>query len=107
MSRWVQLSDPPEWPGASTWRGRDRALARLDEVTSELGATTAELTEARTVRDRVLAVFELRGASGSLADPSGFAALLDVDADQILRIAVFRDRKAALHALNNGDHEPT
>ena len=107
MSRWVQLSDPPEWPGAGTWRGRERALARLEEVTSELGATSAEVTEARTIGDRVLAVFELRSASGSPTAPSGFAALFDVDADQILRIAVFLDRKAAVRAVKNAAHEPT
>ncbi len=107
MSRWMQLSDPPEWPGAGTWRGRDRALARLEEVTSELGATSAEVTEARTIGDRVLAVFELRSASGSSTTPSGFAALFEVDADQILRMAVFRDRKAALEAIKNGAPGPT
>jgi hypothetical protein len=107
MSRWVQLSDPPEWPDAGTWRGRERALARLEEVTSELGATSAEVTEARTIGDRVLVVFELRSASGSATALSGFAALFDVDADQILRIAMFLDRQAALRAVKHGAHEPT
>jgi 1-acyl-sn-glycerol-3-phosphate acyltransferase/ketosteroid isomerase-like protein len=106
MSRWVQLTDPPEWPGAGTWRGRERALARLEEVTSELGATSAEVTEARTIRDRVLAVFELRNPSGSPTSPSGFAALIEVDAGQILRMAVFLDRQAALRALENEAHAP-
>jgi 1-acyl-sn-glycerol-3-phosphate acyltransferase len=107
MSRWVRLTDPPEWPGAGTWRGRERALARLEEVTSELGATSAELTEARTIRDRVLAVFELRTESGSPSTPSGFAALFEVDADQILQMAVFLDRRAALDAVNDEAQQPT
>jgi 1-acyl-sn-glycerol-3-phosphate acyltransferase len=107
MSRWVQLSDPPESPGAGTWRGRECAVARLDAVTSELGATTAELAEARTVGSQVLAVFELRSASGSVTAPGGFAALFEVDADQILRMAVFRDRDAALDALKNRAHDAT
>jgi SnoaL-like protein len=107
MSRWVELSDPPEWPDTGTWRGRDRALARLEEVTFELGATSAQMTEARTIGDRVLAVFELRNASGSPTTPSGFAALFEVDADQILRMAVFLDREAALRALNNRAHKLT
>jgi hypothetical protein len=51
-------------------------------------------------------VFELRSASGSATAPSGFAALFDVDADQILRIAMFVDRKAALRAVKHGAHEP-
>ena len=79
MSRWVQLTDPPEWPGAGTRRGRER--------------------------DRVLALFELRRGSGSPTSPSGFAALFEVDADQILRMAVFLDRQAALRALKNEAHE--
>ena len=99
MSRWVELTDPPDWPGAGTSRGRQRAVARLEEVTSDLGATSAEVTEARTVRDRVLAVFELRGETGTPTTPNGFAALFEVDADQILRMAVFRDREAALDAV--------
>jgi len=107
MSRWVQLSDPPDRPGAGTWRGRERALARLEEVTCELGAASAELTEARTISDRVLAAFELRTGSGSPTTPSGFAALFEVDADQILRMAVFRDRKAALDAVKKTEPQPT
>ncbi len=106
MSRWVQLTDPPEWPGAGMWRGRERVLARLEEVTSELGAASTEVTEARTIRDRVLAVFELRSASGSPTIPSGFAALFGVDADQILRMEVFLDREAALRALEDRVHGP-
>ena len=106
MSRWVELTDPPGWPDAGTWRGRQRAVARLEEVTSDLGATSAEVTEARTVRDRVLAVFELRGATGTPTTPSGFAALFEVDADQILRMAVFRDREAALDAVKKRAQQP-
>ena len=107
MSRWVQLSDPPEWPGARTWRGRERALARLEEVTSELGATSAEVTEARTIRDRVLVVFELRSASGAPTAPNGFAALFQVDSDQILQMAVFLNRRAALDAVDRRAEQPT
>ena len=106
MSRWVQLTDAPEWPGAGTWHGRERALARLQELTAELGATSAEVTEVRTIADRVLAVFELRSASESPTTPSGFAAVFEVDADQILRMTVFLDRKAALRAIKREAHEP-
>jgi 1-acyl-sn-glycerol-3-phosphate acyltransferase len=107
MSRWVQLSDPPEWPGARNCYGRERALARLEEITSELGATSAEVTEARTIRDRVLVVFELRSASGAPTAPSSFAALFQVDADQILQMAVFLDRRAALDAVKRRAEQPT
>jgi 1-acyl-sn-glycerol-3-phosphate acyltransferase/ketosteroid isomerase-like protein len=98
VSRRAQLTDPPEQPGARTWRGRERALARLEVVASELGVSSAEVTDAHTIGDHVLAVFRLRWRSGSPTDPSGFAALLDVDQDQIVRMRVFRDREAALRA---------
>ena len=105
MARWVELTDPPGWPDAGTWRGRQRAVARLEEVTSDLGATSAELTETRTVRDRVLAVFELRGATGMPTTPSGFT-LFEVDADQILRMAVLRDRDCPLDAVKERARQP-
>jgi len=98
VSRWAQLTDPPERPGASTWRGRDRVLARLEQVAAELGATSTEVVDARTIGDQVMAVFELRDRSGSPTEPPGFAALLEVDQDQIVRMRVFGDREAALRA---------
>jgi len=52
VSHWAQLTDPPERPGASTWRGRDRVLARLEQVADELGATSVEVTDAHTVGDQ-------------------------------------------------------
>ncbi len=99
VSRWAQLTDPPEQPGARTWRGRERALARLEQVASELGVSSAEVADAHTIGDQVLGVFKLRRSSGSPTDPPGFAALLDVDQDQIVRMRVFLDREAALRAI--------
>ena len=64
LSRWVQLSDPPEWPGAlpgADVSARSRGSRRSPPSSAP---PSAELTEARTIGDRVLAVFELRGASG-------------------------------------------
>ena len=102
VSRWAQLTDPPDLPGASTWRGRQRALARLEQVANELGATAAQVTEAQSIGEEVLAVFELRRRSGSPTDPPSFSALLDVDQDQIVRMRVFLDRDAALRAIEQG-----
>ena len=74
------------------------ALARLEEVPSELGANLCRGDrEARTIGDRVLAVLELRSASGSPTAPSGFAALFDVEADQILRIGCSSTVSSAPH----------
>ena len=98
LSRWTQLTDPPEQPGASTWRGRDHVVARLEQVAAELTATSVEVTDAHTVGDHVLSVFELHDSSGSLTEPPAFAALVEVEKDQIVRIRVFLDRAAALRA---------
>jgi 1-acyl-sn-glycerol-3-phosphate acyltransferase/ketosteroid isomerase-like protein len=103
MSRWVQLSDPPDWPGAANWRGRDRAVARLEEVASQLGATSVEVTEARTVGDQVLVVFELLRSPESPTDPPSFSALFELDEDQIVRMRVFLDREAALSVIQQYD----
>jgi hypothetical protein len=70
-------------------------------VTFELHAASAQVIEARTIGDQVLAVFQLRRRSGSPTDPSGFAALFEVDQDQIVRMRVFRDRDAALRAIDH------
>jgi 1-acyl-sn-glycerol-3-phosphate acyltransferase len=61
-SRWVQLEDPPDWPGASVWRGRDAAVARLEEVSAELGANRAEIGSARSVGAEVLVSMSLKSS---------------------------------------------
>jgi hypothetical protein len=95
LSRWVQLTDPPEQADAQTWRGREPALARLEQ----LAAGSAGVAEARTIGNQVLTVFDLRDTSGSPTEPPAFAALVEVDQDQIVRIRVFPDRAAALRAI--------
>jgi 1-acyl-sn-glycerol-3-phosphate acyltransferase/ketosteroid isomerase-like protein len=102
LSRWVELIDPPDRPDAATWRGRERALARLNEVTSGLGAVSAHVTDAHTIGDEVLADFKLRQSSGAGTDPPGFSALFEMDHDQIVRMRVFPDRDAALRASERG-----
>ena len=99
LSRWVQLTDPPEQADAQTWRGREPALARLEQVAAELGASSAGVAEARTIGDQVLTVFDLLDRSGSPTEPPAFAALVEVDQDQIVRIRVFPDRAAAVRAI--------
>lgn len=37
---------------------------------------------------------------------NGFAAVFEVDADQILRMAVFHDREAALDTINKRQQQP-
>jgi hypothetical protein len=92
--------------GPAQPHGRERAVARLEQGTTELAATSADITEARTIADRVLAVFLLRSKTGTPTTPSGVAALFEVDADQILRMQVFRDRHTALDAVKKRAQQP-
>jgi 1-acyl-sn-glycerol-3-phosphate acyltransferase len=91
LSRWVQLTDPPRWPGSGTWRGREAAVARLAEVSRELGAEWAEVDRAESVgNDEVLVSFHLRRAHPSPADPElEFHARVETDSDQITSIRIF------------------
>jgi hypothetical protein len=100
LSRWVQLTDPPRWPGGGTWRGRDAAVARLAEVCRELGADWAEVDRAESLADdEVLVSFHLRRAEPAPADPDlEFHALVEIDADQITSIRIFIDREDARSA---------
>ena len=88
LSPWVELVDPPEWPGSATWRGRETVLRRLQAVTTELGAAWVEVTGARSDGDEeVLVTFALRDDDGRLTEPPAFHARAEL-ADQIVRIVM-------------------
>jgi hypothetical protein len=95
LSRWVQLTDPPRWPGSRTWRGREAAVARLAEVSRELGAEWAEVDRAESVGDHeVLVSFHLRRPHPSPADPElEFHARVETDSHQITSIRIFVERE--------------
>ena len=93
-------------PGSHQSSG-GQASSRLLFTLAKEKSTSGKLTEARTVGDRVLAVFELRSASGSPTTSSSFAARFGVDADQLLRMALSRDRKAALDDGKHRAEQPT
>jgi hypothetical protein len=79
MSRWVQLEDPPGWPGEGVWRGRDAAIARLDEVTAALGASHVDIEDARSVGEGALvrlAVFTKD------PEPRRFHAAIELDGNE-------------------------
>lgn len=98
-SRSVELEDPPGWPGAAAWRGRDAVLGRLEEVTTSLGGRWAEIEDVRTVGDEVLVSMALRGSRTSDAAPIGhFYQLVLVEANEITRIRVFLDEESAMAA---------
>jgi len=91
MSRWVQLEDPPQWPGAATWRGRDAVIARLEQVSAELGAGWAELIDVRSCGEEVAAVLELRADRRRRTHVGRFRLSFELDDDQIVRIRVAMD----------------
>jgi hypothetical protein len=98
-SRWVQLEDPPDWPGASVWRGRDAAIARLEEVSAGLGANWAEIGSARSVGDEVVVSMLLKTSGDPGADIVGtFHFVVEIEQDEITRIRVSRTEEEAVAA---------
>ena len=91
MSRWVQLEDPPGWPGEGVWRGRAAAIARMDEVIAGLGASRVDVEDARSVGEGVLV--RLGVVTGD-PEPRRFYAAIEIDGDEIIRIRVFLDEQA-------------
>ena len=97
MSRWVQLEDPPDWPGEGVWCGRAAAIARLDEVIAALGASHVDVEDARSVGEGVL----VRVAVVTKApEPRRFYAAIELDGNEITRMRVFLDEQAARIALS-------
>jgi hypothetical protein len=76
-------------------RGRDAAVARLAEVSRELGAEWAEVDRAESVGDdEVLVSFHLRRAHPSPADPElEFHARVETDSHHITSIRIFVERE--------------
>ena len=100
FSRWVVLDDPPGWPDAAQWRGRDATIERLDEVTTGLGAHWAQVTTARSVGDEVLVSFELRSAGGSTGVAvRDFHLVVEVQQGEITRLRVFLEADEARAAI--------
>jgi 1-acyl-sn-glycerol-3-phosphate acyltransferase len=97
MSRWVQLEDPPGWPGEGVWRGRAAVIARLDEVIAELGAVHVSVEDARSVGEGVLTLLALLTRD---SEPLQFYAAIEIDGGQIIRIRVLLDEQAARVALS-------
>ena len=95
----VELEDPPGWPGAAVWRGRDAVLDRLEAVTTSLGGRWAEIEDARTIGDEVVVSMALRSSGADNAIPVGrFHQLVVIEAGEITRIRVFLDEQSAMAA---------
>jgi 1-acyl-sn-glycerol-3-phosphate acyltransferase/ketosteroid isomerase-like protein len=96
----VRLDDPPDWPDSATWRGREAALARMEEITEVLAARWAEVISTRSLdEDRVVVSMRLRSGQGPKGRPIGqFHFLARIGRDQIRRIQVFLTEAEVLEA---------
>ncbi|HVP02574.1 MAG TPA: 1-acyl-sn-glycerol-3-phosphate acyltransferase [Solirubrobacteraceae bacterium] len=103
LARRVVLEDPPGWPGASTWLGRDAVVERLDEVTTGLGGHWAEVVGARSAGDEVLVELRLRSSGTAKSIPvATFFLLARVHAGQITRMRVFLDEASVVERRDSG-----
>lgn len=101
LSKSVVLEDPPDWPDRDTWRGRDAALRRLEEVTKSLGAGWAEPVNLEAAGSDVVGQMVLRGAENK-SPLGGFGFVAKVEGEQIGRIRVFADISEAKSAVARG-----
>jgi 1-acyl-sn-glycerol-3-phosphate acyltransferase len=103
LSSWVELDDPPGWPGGGRHVGRDVAIRRLAQVTAELGGRWVHVVEARSSGEDVLVSLDLRSGRG----PAGaflrsFHLVMRLEQGEITRIRGFLDRDEAIAALDGG-----
>jgi 1-acyl-sn-glycerol-3-phosphate acyltransferase len=102
LSRWVELEDPPGWADRRRSSGRDAAIQRLDELTTELGGRWVHVVDAQSFGEEVLVSLDLRSGRG----PEGvfvgtFHMVMTVQQAEITRIRGFLDREEALAALED------
>ena len=94
LSRWVQLVDPPAWPGSSTWNGREAAIARLEQVVAQLGGGWIEVLDAHsTANGEVCAAFVVRRGADDPEELGRFTA--DIELDELGAISRIRVRDTA------------
>jgi len=93
LSPWVVLEDPPNWPDRSEWRGRESALARLDEVTRAFGGRWVETTRVGGSDEDLVVALNLH-AGDSAAAPVATSLRLEgtVELGEITQIRAFVDR---------------
>lgn len=83
LSRSVVLTDPPEWPGATTWQGRDLVLSRLEQVSNDLGGGHADLISVDSTSEGVTAVLEVREAGDGSRSLGRFRLTARLEDEQI------------------------
>lgn len=86
MSRRVTLTDPPGWPDAQTWRGRDAVIDRLEQVTSELGAGWVQVSDVHSESAEVIGLLDLRPDRRSRNSLGRFRLAARLDKGQIVAI---------------------
>ncbi|MEI2702219.1 MAG: 1-acyl-sn-glycerol-3-phosphate acyltransferase [Baekduia sp.] len=99
LSPKAELTDPPDWPGGRTHRGRDAVVVQLDAVAAALGGDEAVLTTAGSVGSGVLISMELRRADGAPVPDGAFHFAVTIEHGQITRMrAYLRQEQARLAA---------
>lgn len=98
LSARVELTDPSEWDGGETRRGRNTVIGHLGDVAERLGGGHAEVTEARTVNDSgVLISVLVRTAEGRKGkDLQTFHFLVTIEHGLITRMRAFLTEREAL-----------
>lgn len=100
LSRWVLLVDPPGRPDAAQWRGREATIARLAQVTGELGGRWLHVTDAASHGEEVLVSLQLRSGRAHEGVPVGsFHLVCEAQQGEITRISAFESRAEALASL--------
>jgi len=99
----VVLDDPPGWPRAARWRGRNAVIERIDEVTAELRGRWAEVVRTSTAGDEVFVQLRLRTSEARGGVPvATFFALVTVRNGEMSRLRMFVDQAAVAQALAAG-----
>ena len=94
-----ELHDAPEMPDASVWRGREAALARLDEVAEAVGGGSVEFESIRSLGDDVLVAMRWNvPREGGAMTLGSVVHLVAVRDGAITQIRVFLDERQATEA---------
>lgn len=88
MHRRITLTDPPDWPDAQTWSGRDAVIARLEQVTSQLGAGWVRLHDLHDEHATTTGTLDLLAGRRSRHPLARFTVTARLQDGQIIALTV-------------------